>query len=175
MGQLQKHFLNSNDIEKLHTVVAKMPRKNGLILWCIWIVRAICYNRIYSKNIDFYHVKGDFTEVHFLWFLENCAVVAAKTITFALILNQQLAALQSIRLNFKKKKKNTRIVGHGGILVHFSAHSNLNSSEILLKHTVGKKMGKWYNLLLNYLKSFLNFHYGNPFKSIMSNTNFMLP
>ena len=60
--------------------------------------------RIYSKNIDFYHVKGDFTELHFLWFLEDCAVVAAKTITFALILNQQLAALQSIRLNFKKKK-----------------------------------------------------------------------
>ena len=92
--------------------------------------------------MDFYHVKGDFTELHFLWFLEDCVVVAAKTITFALILNQQLAALQSIRLNFKK---NTRIVGHVVILVQFSAHSNLNSSEILLKHTVGKKMGKWYN------------------------------
>ena len=70
--------------------------------------------RIYSNNIDFYHVKGDFTEVHFLWFLEDCAVVAAKTITFALILNQQLAALQSIRLNFKKKYTYSRPRGDFG-------------------------------------------------------------
>ena len=111
--------------------------------------------RIYSNNIDFYHVKGDFTEVHFLWFFLGLCSSSSKNDHFRSNFKSTIGGSAKHQIEFQK---NTRIVGHVVILVHFSAHSNLNSSEILLKHTVGKKMGKWYNLLLNYLKSFLNFH-----------------
>ena len=75
----------------------------------------------------------NFHKLYFLQILEHCAV-AAKVITFALILNQQLAASAEYQIEFQKKKK-IHVVGHVVILVQFKAHTATNPGEILLIRT----------------------------------------
>ena len=60
--------------------------------------------RIYSNNIDFYHVKGDFTEVHFLWFLEDCAVdSSSKNDHFRSNFKSTIGGSAKHQIEFQKK------------------------------------------------------------------------
>ena len=60
--------------------------------------------RIYSNNIDFYHVKGDFTEVHFLWFFLGLCSSSSKNDHFRSNFKSTIGGSAKHQIEFQKKK-----------------------------------------------------------------------